>query len=389
VARQKTRPRRKAARRSQAIGAALADLAHDIRTPLTGIVAMAELLHASDLPEREQRWAEAIKDSANHLAQLTTLVVDSARAEATGLVLRHEPFALKSLVTSIAGSLAARASGKSLKPVIVIARDLPDRAVGDAVRLRSALENLIDNAVKFTERGTIELKVGVSKLARGMVRLVFAVTDSGIGIVASDFKKLFRPFSQANADVSRRYGGAGLGLVFVKRIAGAMGGTLAVKSVPGRGSTFTLTVPVQVEPPAPRRSGKAPTKSPEPVGLRVLCVEDNPYGRVVLNAVLTELGHRVTFAGTGEQAVELVKQGGYDAVLMDLVLPGIDGLEAARRIRALPPPEGRIPVVGLSGKTDSNDAEAAAAAGMNGYLRKPASPAELNAMLNGFAGGKD
>ena len=205
----------------------------------------------------------------------------------------------------------------------------------------------------------------------------------------SDFKKLFRPFSQANADVSRRYGGAGLGLVFVKRIAGAMGGTLAVKSVPGRGSTFTLTVPVQVEPPAPRRSGKAPTKSPEPVGLRVLCVEDNPYGRVVLNAVLTELGHRVTFAGTGEQAVELVKQGGYDAVLMDLVLPGIDGLEAARRIRALPPPEGRIPVVGLSGKTDSNDAEAAAAAGMNGYLRKPASPAELNAMLNGFAGGKD
>lgn len=386
---QQRQPRRKAARGSQAIGNALADLAHDIRTPLTGIVAMAELLHASDLPEREQRWAQAIADAANHLAQLTTLVVDAARAEAAGLVLRHEPFALKSLVTSIADSLAARASGKSLKPSIVIPRDLPERAVGDAVRLRSALENLIDNAVKFTERGTVELKVGVAKAAGGSVRLTFAVTDSGIGIVASDLKKLFRPFSQANDDVSRRYGGAGLGLVFVKRIAGAMGGTLDVKSAPGRGSTFTLTVPVQVEASTPRKGEKGQTKNPEPVGLRVLCVEDNPYGRVVLNAVLTELGHRVTFAGTGEQAIELVKQGGYDAVLMDLVLPGIDGLEATRRIRALPSPEGRIPIVGLSGKTDSNDADAASAAGMNGYLRKPASPAELHEMLGGFAQTKD
>lgn len=390
VARKKRRqPRRKTARGSQAVGAALADLAHDIRTPLTGIVAMSELLFASDLPEREQRWAQAIKDAANHLAQLTTLVVDAARAEATGLVLRHEPFALKSLVTSIADSLAARASGKSLKPGIVIPRDLPERAIGDAVRLRSALENLIDNAVKFTERGTVELKVSVAKAAGGAVRLTFAVTDSGIGIVASDLKKLFRPFSQANDDVSRRYGGAGLGLVFVKRIATAMGGTLDVKSAPGRGSTFTLTVPVQAEAAAPRKGAKTRGKSPEPVGLRVLCVEDNPYGRVVLNAVLTELGHRITFAGTGEQAVELVKQGGYDAVLMDLVLPGIDGLEASRRIRALSPPEGRIPIVGLSGKTDSNDAEAATAAGMNGYLRKPASPAELHEMLGGFAKQKD
>jgi CheY-like chemotaxis protein/nitrogen-specific signal transduction histidine kinase len=386
---QRRQPRRKAASGSQAIGAALADLAHDIRTPLTGIVAMAELLYASDLPERERRWAQAVKDAANHLAQLTTLVVDAARAEAAGLVLRHEPFALKLLVTSIADSLAARASGKSLKPSIVIARDLPERAIGDAVRLRSALENLIDNAVKFTERGGIDLKVGVSKSAGGVVRLTFAVTDSGIGIVASDLKKLFRPFSQANDEVSRRYGGAGLGLVFVKRIATAMGGSLDVKSALGRGSTFTLTVPVQGEASAPRKGAKGRSKSPEPVGLRVLCVEDNPYGRVVLNAVLTELGHRITFAGTGEQAVELVKQGGYDAVLMDLVLPGIDGLEAARRIRALPPPEGRIPIVGLSGKTDSNDADAAAAAGMNGYLRKPASPAELHETLSGFAQRKD
>jgi CheY-like chemotaxis protein/nitrogen-specific signal transduction histidine kinase len=381
------RTKRGARTGSRAIGAALADLAHDIRTPLTGIVAMAELLYTSDLPERERRWAQAIKASADHLAQLTTLVVDAARADATGLVLRHEPFALKSLVTSIADSLAARASGKALKPSVVIARDLPERAIGDAVRLRSALENLIDNAVKFTERGGIELNVGVSKATRGRVKLTFAVTDSGIGIVASDLKKLFRPFSQANADVSRRYGGAGLGLVFVKRIATAMGGNLQVKSAPGQGSTFTFTVPVHIEAPVRRTGAKARASSPVPMGLRVLCVEDNPYGRVVLNAVLTELGHRVTFAGSGEQAIELVKQGGYDAVLMDLVLPGMGGLDAARRIRTLPPPEGRIPIVGLSGSADSKDADAATAAGMQGYLRKPASPAELNDILSGFAKG--
>ena len=353
---------------------ALAGLAHDIRTPLTGILALAELLQTSDLPERERRWAVAVKDAAGHLARLTTIVVDAARAGIKRLVLHAEPFALPDLVEAVAHSLRARADGKGLEVKVTVADDLPARVTGDAVRLRSALENLADNAVKFTERGSIDFAVAAARAPRGRVKLTFSVTDTGIGIVAVDIKRLFRPFSQANENVTRRYGGAGLGLALVKRIAQAMGGGLAVTSRPGRGSTFRLTVVVDRATPA----GKADAvKRRKVAGLAVLCVEDNPYGRVVLNAVLGEFGHRVSFVGSGEAAVEAVTQGRHDVVLMDVALPGIDGLEATRRIRALPGRAGGIPIVGMSGRTEHGDAAAARAAGMNDYLHKPLGPQHL------------
>jgi CheY-like chemotaxis protein len=369
----------------RATEAALAGLAHDIRTPLTGITALADLLSASDLPERERRWAEAIKSAAEHLARLTSIVVDGAKANAVGLALRSEPFSAREFVRSVAVSVSARAESKGLSAKISIARNLPGRVSGDAVRLRSALENLIDNAVKFTERGRIGFAASAARAGRGRTRLTFTVTDSGIGIVAGDLKRLFRPFAQASGDVARRFGGSGLGLVFVKRIARSMGGDLHVASKPGRGSTFRLSVVVGDAAAAPRRrtpQGEAPR------GLRVLCVEDNPYGRIVLRAVLTEFGHRVSFVGSGEAAVEAVARGGLGAVLMDIALSGIDGIEATRRIRALPPPAGRIPIIGVSGRTEPRDAEAARAAGMDDYLRKPASPAALYEALRKAGGVK-
>lgn len=372
--RRKTRPRRASASNASRIETALAGLAHDIRTPLTGILALADLLQASDLPEREQRWAAAIKGASEHLARLTTLVVDAAKASASGLILRSEPFSLRDLANGVADSLVARAEGKGLTVDVAIAQGLPNHVSGDSVRLRSALENLIDNAVKFTERGSVGLTIAASRAARGRVRLVFTVTDSGIGIVSGDLKRLFKPFSQANADVARRYGGAGLGLVFVKRIAVAMGGDLSVTSRPGQGSSFRLSIVVEKAAPA-KRAAIARQNTPR---LRVLCVEDNPYGRVVLNAVLGELGHDLTFVGSAQGALSAVARGAHDVVLMDVALPDLDGLEATRRIRKLPPPIGLIPIIGLSGKTDADDQAAALAAGMDAYLRKPASPAALS-----------
>ncbi|MBM3528568.1 MAG: response regulator [Alphaproteobacteria bacterium] len=360
----------------RAIEVALAGLAHDIRTPLTGILALADLLASSDLPARERRWADSIKDTADHLARLTTIVVDAVRAETAGLVLREEPFSARDLARSVAASLGARAETKGLKVDVAIAADLPARALGDALRLRSALENLCDNAVKFTERGRIGFTAQASRAARGRTRLTFEVSDSGIGIVEADLRRLFKPFSQASEQVALRYGGAGLGLVFVKRIAEAMGGGLTVKSAPGRGSTFRLSVTVKDAAPAARPRTNGALRR-----LRVLCAEDNPYGRMVLKAVLGELGHSVSFVGTGEAAVEEAARNKHDVVLMDVALAGIDGIEAARRIRALPPPAGRVPIVGVSGRTEANDAVAAKAAGMDAYLRKPASPADLNDAL--------
>jgi CheY-like chemotaxis protein len=380
MAKGKRRTRAKRARkpRARAIEVALAGLAHDIRTPLTGILALSQLLQASELPKRERGWAEAIRGAADHLARLTTLVVDAAKAGSAGIVLRDEPFSPRELAQSVAGSLTARAQGKALDVEIDIAARLPGRISGDEVRLRSALENLVDNAVKFTERGRIGFAASSAGAGRGRVRLTFTVTDSGIGITAADLKHLFRPFAQASEAVARRYGGAGLGLVYVKRIAKAMGGDLVVTSKPGRGSNFRLTVVMQdVAAAAGRR-----TPGTKPLaGLNVLCVEDNPYGRIVHSAVLRELGHAVTFVSSGEAAVEAAAGNEHDVVLMDIALSGIDGIEATRRIRALPPPAGRIPIIGVSGRTEPHDAAAAMAAGMNAYLRKPATPAELNEAL--------
>lgn len=370
---------------ARAMEAALAGIAHDIRTPLTGIVALAELLSASDLGARERGWADAIKSGADHLAQIATLLVDAVRAEAKGLVVRADVFSPRLLAESVGEALAARAGSKSVAVETIIG-DLPARVSGDALRLRAALENLADNAVKFTGEGSIKFAAVATKASRGRVRLTLTFTDTGIGLSAAEVKRLFKPFAQANEDVARRYGGAGLGLVFVRRIARAMGGDLTVTSKPGKGSTFTLTALVtSVEGAASDETvGRGGAHS----SLTILCAEDNPYGRVVMNTILKALGHRVDFVESGEAAVKAVASGGYDAVLMDVALPDIDGLEATRRIRALSGDAAKVPIVGLSGRDGPDDEKAARDAGMSFYLTKPVSPSKLADVLGQTASTK-
>jgi two-component system, sensor histidine kinase len=363
-----------------AVETALAGIAHDIRTPLTGILALAELLASSGLGERERGWANALKSSAEHLAALTTLIVDAVKADAAGIVLHNEPFSPRALAESVGHALFARAGNKSIGVDLSIAPDLPVMALGDALRLRAALENLLDNAVKFTPSGAVRFDVTAAPARGARMRLVFTVTDSGIGMSASERKQLFRPFAQANPDIAKRFGGAGLGLTFVKRIAAAMGGDLTVTSKPGSGSTFRLTVLVARAEPELAAAHEGARAAPARA-LALLCAEDNPYGRVVMNTILRELGHRVDFVETGEAAVQAVARGAYDAVLMDVTLPGVDGIEAARRIRALPGDAGQIPIIGISGRSEPSDEAAARAAGMNVYFTKPVSPEKLAAAL--------
>jgi CheY-like chemotaxis protein len=362
---------------------ALASLAHEVRTPLNGILALSELLVASGVPEREREWASAIKSAAEHLAQLTTTVVDGVRAEARTLVLKAEAFDARRLVDTLAATLKARADIKGLGVAVTVADDVPVMVIGDPVRLRAALENLIDNAVKFTDQGSVTLDVTARPAARGRIRLMFTVTDSGIGLTTAEIKRLMRPFAQASASVARRFGGAGLGLVFVQRIAQAMGGKLAVQSTPGRGCVFRLDIVAAPQAAAASSQGGKPEPARSPArSLRILCAEDNPYGRVVLNTILTELGHRVDFVATGEGAAETFGRGAYDAVLMDITLPGLDGIAATRLIRRLTRAGASVPIIGISGRSDRDSEESARAAGMTAYLTKPVSPSALALLLN-------
>jgi CheY-like chemotaxis protein len=236
--------------------------------------------------------------------------------------------------------------------------------------------------VKFTETGNVALKASLVKSPRGRIGVTFAVSDSGIGIRMADVKRLFRPFSQANVNIARQFGGAGLGLSSVRVLARAMGGDVAVVARRGGGTTFALTVLLDR---ASRQDAAllgmdvvkgdhAPVRA-----RRILCVEDNPFGRVILNTILTELGHHPEFIGRGETVCDRLAEGDIDVVLMDIVLPGINGVETIRRIRAMPPPQGAVPIIGVSGR--STDEAAARAAGADAFLVKPVSPRALAVLL--------
>ena len=363
------------------VEAALAAFAHEVRTPLTGILAISDLLATSDLDERERRWVDTIKAGAEHLASLATLFVDAARSGGSGLGMRQDFFDLRALARNAGDSLAGRATAKGLQSSVEISEKLPAFVIGDPVRLRAALENLIDNAVKFTEQGGVALKVKPMRGVKGKVGVAFAVSDSGIGLTLNEVKRLFRPFSQANVSIASRFGGAGLGLSSVKALARTMGGDIVVTQRRNGGTTFTLTVIMS------RANGSVTimsgadvdTSSNSTQALRILSVEDNPFGRVVLNAILTELGHQAEFIGRGEAATERIAQGGFDAVLMDMVLPGINGIEAIRQIRSLSAPLGRIAIIGVSGRGD--DEAASRTAGADAFLVKPVSPRALATAL--------
>jgi signal transduction histidine kinase/CheY-like chemotaxis protein len=376
----KTKARAKTKKTKTSAGvveAALAAFAHEVRTPLTGILAISDLLATSDLGERERRWADTIKAGAEHLSALATVFVDAAKPDRTKAAIRKDLFDVRALARAAGDSLAGRAAAKGLACEVDISDDIPSLVLGDSIRLRAALENLIDNAVKFTDQGSVALDVSAARRTKGRVAVVFAISDSGIGLSLQEIKRLFRPFSQANVSIASRFGGAGLGLSSVKQLARAMGGDVTASPCKGGGTLFALTVMLTDEEPRQGKANGASHVSPQ--GLRVLSVEDNPFGRVVLNTILTELGHQAEFVGRGEDAVGRIEQGGFDCVLMDVVLPGIDGVEAIRRIRKLASPLAHIPVIGVSGR--SEDEAASRAAGADAFLLKPVSPRALATAL--------
>ncbi|MCW3475410.1 ATP-binding protein [Limobrevibacterium gyesilva] len=343
----------------------LAVMSHEIRTPMNGIIGAASLLLDMKLGAAEQHYVRIILDSGNHLLQMINDILDFSRLESGKLELEVASFDIRGLLRGAIDMLAAAAAAKSLALEIDIADDVPLRAAGDARRLRQILLNLIGNAVKFTEAGHV--RVSVTRQARepGAVRLGFTVADTGIGIAPEAQSRLFDEFTQADSSISRRFGGSGLGLAISRRLIERMGGSIEVESAPGLGSIFRFDVKLR------SRRASDDAAFAQAAGLRALVAEDNATNRLVVTRMLERLGHRVEAVTNGREAVDAVASRDYDLVLMDVMMPEMDGLAATRAIRAMPGERGRLAIVGLTASAMPTDEAACLAAGMDEYATKP------------------
>jgi signal transduction histidine kinase/DNA-binding NarL/FixJ family response regulator len=359
---------------NQAKSTFLATMSHEIRTPMNGVMGTAELLEREPLAERQKRLVRTIRNSAATLLRIIDDVLDFSKIEAGRMELETAPFQLRGLVEGTTETLSVQADSKGLRIVATVDDGTPDLIEGDATRFRQILFNLIGNAIKFTEIGEIRVNVGGQPSAEGRVRLTLSVADSGIGMTEAQMVRLFRPFSQADSSTTRRYGGTGLGLSIVRRLAELMGGGVDVASVPGKGSTFTVTLDlalghdeVEAAPPVRR-----PTATR--IGGRVLAVDDYPINLEVLTEQLSVLGVPVDTAADGLEALNKWREQSYALVLTDIHMPDMDGFELTRQIRAeeaLTRSSRRTPIVALTANALKGEAERCMAAGMDGYLTKP------------------
>jgi signal transduction histidine kinase/CheY-like chemotaxis protein len=371
---------------SQAKSDFLANISHEVRTPLNALMGLTRLLMDSSLNTEQKTWLDLMDSSAHALLGLLNDVLDLSRIEAGKMELEHERFHLLNALNEIGAVYGAQARSKSIDWALALAPDLPAHLEGDAGRLRQVLSNLLSNALKFTPRGgRIELATGLVKPGADGARCwELRVKDSGVGISARQQLTLFDAFTQADASTARRYGGSGLGLAICSRLVRLMGGQLTVNSALGQGSCFTVTLPLHESPlvalqRAPQELNELAAAGERFDGLCVLIAEDHPVNELLMNQLLRRLGCTVRNARDGEQAVAQWALGGVGLVLMDVQMPGTDGLQATQRIRQHETQRGlpRTPIVAVTANAMSDDRAICLAAGMDGYTPKPVSPQAL------------
>jgi PAS domain S-box-containing protein len=355
-------------------------ISHEIRTPLNAIVGVAHLLGMTELSERQKKYVRTLRSSSDNLLALINDILDFSKIAAGKVTLEERVFDLRETVHGIIVGMQVKVDEKGIALELGFDRAVPARLAGDPVKIGQVITNLLGNAIKFTEKGYVRLSVEVVGREGDDIRIRFAVRDTGIGIPADRLPHIFEDFTQVSYDIGMKYGGSGLGLAICKKLVELHGGQILVESELGKGSAFSFVIAFKV---AAIEEAAAPPDAPGALeGARVLVVDDNEVNVFVLTGFLQNWGAVCDVAGSGKQAIERAGETDYDAILMDLRMPDLDGYEAARRIRALDVPwAATAPIIAVSASTRMGQGDAIAEAGFSDFVGKPVNPDILLARL--------
>ena len=352
----------------------LAMMSHEIRTPKTSVLGVADLLRRTELTDEQSGYLEILKSTTKSLLTILNDILDISKLEAGKIEIEAEAFQLHSTVQEVVSLTQGTASKKGLTLELSISDDVPTVVVGDQTRAKQILYNLVSNAIKFTEQGRICVRISVKERKAGTAVVFTQVDDTGIGIDYVQLPKLFREFSQADQSTTRRFGGTGLGLAISKKLVELMGGQIGVESEHNNGARFWFTIPYTIRELKVSEQTKIHVVAIHDVAMRpirILLAEDNKINQMLVRSMLQKLGHAVVVAGNGREALESVIAEDFDVVLMDMQMPEMDGEEATKAIRSLPPPKNLIPILALTADVMPENRDRYMQAGINGLVPKP------------------